>query len=137
MLRLRELPARLGEPLDGRVAPLVVDEAVDPEVDWLDALLPAPDEPVAGAAGLTGAAAGAPAAAGGDVGGAAGLPPGPLEGGAVGGDGGGAGDEGVPKPGEVHAHARLAPATATLNNDSTATQTMRIRRCIRLLPPLG
>lgn len=137
MVRLREpFEPLLVEPLDWRVAPLVVEAALDPEV--LPALepapLPAPAEPDEGAPALGdegGEAGAADGGAGGVDGGAA------AAGGAAGGAaaaGGAGGEEGVPKPGAVHAQAMLAPATTTPSTESTAKQAMRTCLCITPSP---
>lgn len=78
----------------------------------------------AGAAAGAGAGAGAGAAGAGAAGigaGASGATAGAWD--VAGGTtsaGGGAGEEGVPKPGPVQAHAKLAPTTATARAESTA-----------------
>jgi len=129
---------RLGVPLDCWPAPLVVDEALEPEVLEAELPAPAPLVPVAGAAALAGgAAAWAPAGAvAGGAGGAVVAPPPAPAGGAAWAAGGAGGEEGVPKPGAVHAQAMLAPATATPRTDRTAKQAMRTCLCITPSPNL-
>jgi len=108
-----------------RVPPLVVPDAVDPEVDCAGLLT----VELAGALVVAGAVeelgAGDVEAAGADA--SVGL--------GLGFDGGGAvGEEGVPKPGEVHAQARLTPTTATDRADKTAMVITRVRLDIRSTP---
>ena len=111
--------------------PLVVAEALGRAAGAGVALAAPADCAGAGAAAAAGAAAGAAGGVAAGVTGpaAAGPPDAAPVAGAGSADGAG-GDDGVPKPAGVHAHARLAPPTATLNTANTANQIVRTRVCI-------
>lgn len=111
-----------GAALVERAAPLVVAEAVA-----LAGLLAVA---AAGAAELAGALAGAAAAAGAGEAGADAA--GETE--AGGAEAGGGGDDGVPKPGAVHAQAMLTPITAAPSTDKTATAITRVLPTICTTP---
>lgn len=110
-----------------RAAPLVVAEAL--ALPGLLAVAEAGAEEAAGA--LPGAEAVAGGAADGEAGAAA-PPPGGAAGGGL--AEGGGGDEGVPKPGAVHAHAMLTPITAAPSTDKTATAITRVLPTICTTP---
>ena len=112
-----------GAALVERAAPLVVAEAVA-----LAGLLAVA---AAGAAELAGALAGAAAAAGAGEAGAGAAAAGAEAGGA---EAGGGGDDGVPKPGAVHAQAMLTPITAAPSTDKTATAITRVLPTICTTP---
>jgi hypothetical protein len=139
------LPALLVSPWDaaaGLFAPELAGASVESAGSFARAGLPVKAGLVDSAAGVgagaglsagsgarAGAAAGAGAGAGAGAAGAAGIGAG-ASGAAAGtwavaggtpSAGGGAGEEGVPKPGPVQAHAKLAPTTATARAESTAT----------------